>query len=137
MGDNRGEFVVIVAGYPDRMRRFMESNPGLDSRFDQTVHFPDYSETDLMEILGNMVSEADYMFGPGARHAAFNAVRSLPRGKNFGNAREMRRLLDVITGRHAELLAGREGLAEMDLKRITIEAVPPPATLPFEYIAID
>ena len=137
MEDNRGDFVVIVAGYPDRMQSFMESNPGLDSRFDQTVHFPDYSETDLMEILGNMVSESDYVFGPGARHAAFNVVRSLPRGKGFGNAREMRRLLDSITGRQAELLVGREGLTAADLKRITVDAIPAPHHVSLEYVEFD
>ncbi len=90
-----------------------------------------------MEILGNMVSEADYEFGPGARHAAFNVVRALPRGKSFGNAREMRRLLDAITGRHAELLVGREGILATDLKRITVDAVPAPQHVALEYVEFD
>jgi len=134
MEDNRDDIVVIVAGYPGRMRRFMDSNPGLSSRFDQTVHFPDYSESELMEILGNMVSEADYVFGPGAHHAAFNAVRSLGRGESFGNAREMRRLLDSMTGRQAELLQGQKDLQVADLRRITVEAVPAPGPMGFEYL---
>jgi hypothetical protein len=83
-----------------------------------------------------MVSEADYEFGPGARHAAFNVVRALPRGKSFGNAREMRRLLDAITGRHAELLAGREGITATDLKRITAESVPEPEHIRFEFVEV-
>lgn len=124
MEDNRGEIAVIVAGYPDRMAKFMGTNPGLSSRFDLTVDFPDYSDLELMEILGNMLVEHDFVFGPGARYAAFGAVRSLRRGENFGNAREVRRLFETIVGRHAELVAQVPGPERDLLRTISSAAVP-------------
>ena len=54
MEDHRGEFVVIVAGYTEEMFRFLESNPGLKSRFDKFIHFSDYSPEDLYVIAVNM-----------------------------------------------------------------------------------
>src|SRR5437016_7866646 len=50
MEDNRGEFVVICAGYTDNMEEFMKSNPGLKSRFDRKFHFEDYNENELFAI---------------------------------------------------------------------------------------
>ena len=51
---------MIVAGYPRLMRRFLESNPGLRSRFSREIEFPDYSTKDLLEIFGRFVADAQY-----------------------------------------------------------------------------
>jgi SpoVK/Ycf46/Vps4 family AAA+-type ATPase len=56
MEDNRGGFVVIVAGYTDNMKHFLESNPGLHSRFDRNYHFVDYDGKDLFDIAVKMLS---------------------------------------------------------------------------------
>ena len=134
MEDNRGEIAVIVAGYPDRMKTFMKSNPGLASRFDLTVGFPDYSEIELMEILDGMMIDHDFVFGKGARHAAFGAIRSLDRGGNFGNAREVRRLFETMVGRHAEVIASVRRPDRDTLRTITVDAIPVPAKTELDFI---
>lgn len=134
MEDNRGEIAVIVAGYPDRMGRFLDSNPGLSSRFDVTIGFPDYSETELMEILNAMLVEHEMVFGPGARHAAFGAIRGLERNENFGNAREVRRLFETMIGRHAEMVSDVESSDRDVLRTIMAEAVPVPARTGLEFV---
>lgn len=126
MEENRDDFAVIVAGYPSEMRMFIGSNPGLASRFDRTVEFPDYSDLELMEILGLMMREEDWEFAEGARHKAFSVVKSMARGRGFGNAREIRRLFAVLKSRQAVLLAERTDLTRDDLRFVTMEAVPGP-----------
>lgn len=127
MEANRDDFVVIVAGYPAEMEQFISSNPGLESRFDTTVRFPDYSDTELMEILIGMLAAEDFVFGEGAKHRAYNLVRTFPRDRGFGNAREMRRLTAMLKSNQAVLLAGHESLTDEDMRTITMAAVPEPA----------
>lgn len=134
MEDNRGAIAVIVAGYPDRMKTFLESNPGLASRFDLTVGFPDYTEIELMEILDGMMAEHEFVFGEGARHVAFATVRSFDRGDNFGNAREVRRLFETIVGRHAEVMTGVRRPDRDTLRTITVDAIPLPAKTDLEFV---
>lgn len=134
MEDNRGAIAVIVAGYPDRMKTFLESNPGLASRFDLTVGFPDYTEVELMEILDGMMAEHDFVFGEGARHAAFRAVRGFDRGDNFGNAREVRRLFESMVGKHAELVTPAYRPDRDTLRTITVDAIPEPIKTGLEFV---
>ena len=72
MEDNRHRLVVIVAGYPRLMDRFLESNPGLRSRFSREITFPDYSTEELVAIFGRFAADAEYTLaddaGPGAAH---------------------------------------------------------------------
>jgi hypothetical protein len=109
------------------MEEFISSNPGLESRFDTTVRFPDYSDTELMEILIGMLAAEDFAFGEGAKHKAYGLVRTLTRGRGFGNAREMRRLAAALKSNQAVLLADRETLTDEDMRTITMAAVPEPA----------
>lgn len=127
MEENREDFAVIVAGYPEEMGTFIASNPGLASRFDRTVEFPDYSDIELMEILGLMMKEEDFEFAEGARHKAFNVVRGFDRRRGFGNAREVRKLFAHLKARQALLVTEREHISHDDLRLITMDAVPEPA----------
>ena len=65
MEDHRDDLVVIVAGYPDEMRTFIDSNPGLRSRFTTYVEFDDYSVVELIQIFGDMAARAKVDLGPG------------------------------------------------------------------------
>ena len=59
MEDNRDRIVVIVAGYPNEMQRFIDSNPGLSSRFTKTMDFPSYGASDLCDILRRMAARSN------------------------------------------------------------------------------
>ncbi len=96
MEDRRTSFVTIVAGYPDLMRKFLDSNPGLASRFPTVVEFPDYSDEELREVFSLMARKRGYVAAPPtlARAQAVLNERRQARKKGFGNAREARQLLE-------------------------------------------
>ncbi len=100
MENNRGKIAVVVAGYPAEMSKFMDMNPGLKSRFDVTIDFPDYSNEELVEIFNVIARENDYET---ARIQApiRRIINRLPRGRGFGNGREMRKLFGEILDVHA------------------------------------
>ena len=79
MEDNRHRLVVIVAGYPRLMRRFLESNPGLRSRFSREIEFPDYSTDELVEIFAHFAADAEYTLGDGADEALRLAEQDVER----------------------------------------------------------
>ena len=124
MENHRGEIVVVVAGYPGEMGDFMEQNPGLASRFDHTLDFPDYTDAELFRILEWMATENEYRFTPGARSRLRALIASWPRHRSFGNARQARRLFNELIAEHAGWLVER-GITEGDaLRLILAEHVP-------------
>ncbi|NKR09681.1 AAA family ATPase, partial [Escherichia coli] len=84
MEDYRHRLVVIVAGYPRLMHRFLDSNPGLRSRFARELSFPDYSTSDLLEISRRLAAEHEYELGPGAAEALERILAGAARGEGFG-----------------------------------------------------
>ncbi len=96
MEDNRDQFVVIVAGYRDEMRAFLDSNPGLASRFGEQVDFPSYSGSELHEILLRLVKRADYNLSAAASSKAATILTeaATTAGPTFGNARAVRNLFE-------------------------------------------
>jgi SpoVK/Ycf46/Vps4 family AAA+-type ATPase len=94
MEDNRHRLVVIVAGYPRLMRRFLESNPGLRSRFSREIVFPDYSTEELTEIFRRFAADAEYTLGDGAEETLRTIFGNAERHEGFGNARFARTLFE-------------------------------------------
>jgi SpoVK/Ycf46/Vps4 family AAA+-type ATPase len=94
MEDNRDRIVVIVAGYPKEMRRFIESNPGLSSRFTKTVDFPAYSASDLCEILRRMAARQHFSLPDDFVGALTPWIDERRQAPDWGNARSMRTLLE-------------------------------------------
>jgi stage V sporulation protein K len=94
MEDNRHRLVVIVAGYPRLMYRFLESNPGLRSRFSREITFPDYSTEELVEIFERFVADAEYTLGEDAADALRSIFEGAERNEGFGNARFARTLFE-------------------------------------------
>lgn len=94
MEDHRDRIMVIVAGYPNEMRRFIDTNPGLAGRFTKTIDFPRYGADDLCEILRRMATRQHFTLPDGfqARIKPWLAERS--RADDWANAREMRTLLE-------------------------------------------
>ncbi len=101
MEDHRGKFAVIAAGYPDNMDRFMKANPGLMSRFDKIMHFRDYSEQELLLIAEFMLGERDLIFDDTAKNYFLAYLTEIYKSKDkyFGNAREVRKLIEDIVRR--------------------------------------
>jgi SpoVK/Ycf46/Vps4 family AAA+-type ATPase len=106
MEDNRGKFGVIVAGYPENMHLFIESNPGFKSRFDKTFHFEDYQPAQLWEIARNLLTKEGLTADPAAEAHLQGYFATLYefRDKFFGNARSVRQVVgDVIVKQHLRL----------------------------------
>jgi SpoVK/Ycf46/Vps4 family AAA+-type ATPase len=118
MEDNRHRLVVIVAGYPRLMRHFLESNPGLRSRFSREIEFPDYSTEELVEIFGRFASEAQYTLGEGTPDALRSIFAGAGRDDSFGNARFARTLFEQALNAQALRLGEGdvERLSEDELK---------------------
>ncbi len=96
MEDKRGQFAVIVAGYPDNMETFLKMNPGLKSRFDKTLHFNDYTPETLYDITNHMLKTEDLYPDAEAEKHLRNYIEELykRRDKFFGNARTMRQIAE-------------------------------------------
>ena len=116
MENNRGNIVVVVAGYPAEMKTFMAMNPGLASRFDYSLQFPDYSNDELSVIFERLANEFDYDLDELARDALKMIVSSWEREHGFGNAREVRRLFNEVVAAHGAWLI-QQGITSGDALR--------------------
>ena len=121
MEDYRHRLVVIVAGYPRLMRGFLDSNPGLRSRFAREISFPDSSTDHLLEITRRLASEHEYELGPGAEDVLERIFAGAARGEGFGNARYARTIFEQALNRQALRLARLEGreLESLDRDDVT------------------
>ena len=128
MEDDRGKFVVIVAGYKDRMEMFLNTNPGLASRFTHRLHIDDYNEDELVSIFKKMAAKQDYELSQDAEFKLMGEVCRMVMNKreSFGNAREMRNLLDTTIGRLSERVASMppQSITADTYKIITAEDIP-------------
>ena len=126
--DDRGKFICIVAGYTDQMHDFIDSNPGLKSRFTQTIHFDDYTPDELTEIFLSLAKDKSFTIDEETKNAIHRQFEQLylRRDKNFGNAREARRIFDQAVERQSQRLAGMLNNADFnneDMYRITVADV--------------
>jgi AAA+ superfamily predicted ATPase len=117
MEDYRHRLVVIVAGYPRLMHRFLDSNPGLRSRFAREIVFPDYSTDELTAIAAKFIAENEYRLGEGAEETLRRILARPQRGEGFGNARFARTLFEHALNAQALRLAGVQGEALATLER--------------------
>jgi SpoVK/Ycf46/Vps4 family AAA+-type ATPase len=101
MEDHRDDLVVVVAGYPGPMDGFLNSNPGLASRFRTTITFADYTDDELVEILVRLATDSDYAPTPAFLDRFGEILAATPRGEGFGNGRFARNVLEAAIGRHA------------------------------------
>jgi SpoVK/Ycf46/Vps4 family AAA+-type ATPase len=102
MEDRRGEFIVITAGYPDNMKQFLESNPGLKSRFDKFFEFKDFSAEELHQIAEIMFGEQGLKLDKEASDHLMEYLKILDAGRDkyFGNARAVRRIVEEASKNH-------------------------------------
>ena len=108
MEDHRDDLAVVAAGYPDEMRKLIETNPGLESRFTRTIDFPDYTNDELVAIFDSMSSKKRYDLDADARRALTELVAAEPRTRGFGNARFVRNVFEQAVSLQALRLAAVE-----------------------------
>ena len=125
MEHQRSGFVVIFAGYKDRMASFYQSNPGLSSRVAHHIDFPDYSEDELLAIALLLLNQQDYHFSESAHDAFCCYIKRRRQLPFFANARSIRNALDRLRLRQANRLFSRldQSLSRDDLTTIEAEDV--------------
>ena len=123
MEDNRDDFVVIVAGYTEPMKKFIDSNPGLKSRFNKYIEFPDYSIDELEEIFNMNCKKYDYKVAEDVQHQirALITAKKIENIDNFANAREVRNLFEEIITNQARRISAIENPSEEDMMTIVLE----------------
>ena len=123
MEDSREDFVVIVAGYTGPMENFINSNPGLKSRFNKYIEFPDYTIDELMGIFDMNCKKYDYEMADDVRAQvrAMIVQRKLAAVENFANAREVRNLFEEIITNQARRVAAMKEPTREDMKSLLIE----------------
>ncbi|MBP3735944.1 MAG: AAA family ATPase [Lachnospiraceae bacterium] len=124
MEDERDRMVVIVAGYPQLMETFLESNPGLDSRFSKKIFFPDYTPDELIEILKYMARKNGIIISDAGLNYAHEVLKKRyeMRDENFANAREVRNMFEAAVVRQADRLYGNAAdLSDEELQTIEAE----------------
>jgi SpoVK/Ycf46/Vps4 family AAA+-type ATPase len=121
MEDNRDRLVVVVAGYPQEMNMFIQSNPGLQSRFSRYFTFEDYSPNQLLEICNRTVQASSMILLPEASQKLLKYFEYLyaSKTKSFGNARIVRNLFEEIIQLQSARLADMKHISNTDLKTIT------------------
>jgi AAA+ superfamily predicted ATPase len=127
MEDKRERLSVVIAGYPDEMNHFLESNPGVRSRFNRFFEFGHFKAADLLLILEKMVAEDGYILSSRAKELCgyvFEGALELP-ARNFGNARFVRNLFEKILEQQANRVAeAADDLSDEDLSTILPEDIP-------------
>jgi AAA+ superfamily predicted ATPase len=123
MEDFRERLVVIVAGYPRLMNRFLDSNPGLRSRFAREIVFPDYTTDELLAITRKFARDHEYELGADAEVALRSVFEGARRGEGFGNARYGRTLFEAALNAQALRLARVEGRELEELERHELTAL--------------
>lgn len=124
MEDHRDRVVVIVAGYGDKMNEFISSNPGLASRFNRRISFPDYSDDELIQILGKIAEENNYALEEGVRQFVGAGIRQekVAAGNGFGNARYIRNLFERVVQNQATRLMNAAKLpSREELMQLRVE----------------
>jgi SpoVK/Ycf46/Vps4 family AAA+-type ATPase len=123
MEDNRDDFVVIVAGYTGPMKKFIESNPGLKSRFNKYIEFPDYNIDELEKIFYMNCDKYDYKVSDDVKHQirARITAKKIENIDNFANAREVRNLFEEIITNQARRIATLENPTSEDMMTIVLE----------------
>jgi SpoVK/Ycf46/Vps4 family AAA+-type ATPase len=125
MEDHREDLVVVVAGYKGEMSRFIESNPGLKSRFSRAVHFEDYSPSELTEIFKVRCDQHGYLCSENTLESVRNLVNQFEHQVGeLGNGRFVRNIFDRCIANQCNRLAALNQLTKEDLKTFLSADIP-------------
>ena len=125
MEDHRDDLVVIVAGYPDLMERFVNSNPGLKSRFNKYIYFEDYTPEELLEIFDTMRKKSGLTATKDTRDLVLKHFEEeyTNRDETFANGREVRNFFEKAVVNQANRLAIESNIDDEDVSTLTAEDV--------------
>ena len=125
MEDDRDKLVVIIAGYPNEMKRFIDSNPGLQSRFTRYINFPDYTDGELFDIFKLYLNKNQYTMTDDASELLKNNLSYVVanKTKNFGNARYVRNLFERAVEQQANRLSAKRSISDEELSQLTKEDI--------------
>ena len=122
--DRREDTVVIMAGYTDEMVELMSSNPGLRSRFPQTIFFPDYTTDELVQIAELIAEGNEYTFDDEAKARLAKLLDEVPRDRGFGNGRLARNVFEAAVAKHASRVVAMEEHSAELLQTLVAEDLP-------------
>jgi AAA+ superfamily predicted ATPase len=126
MEDNRNDFIVVVAGYTDKMESFISSNPGLRSRFNKYLNFEDYTPQQLRQIFEHFCTKAGFQLSEKANQKAEELFTSLfeKRDKTFGNGRLARNIFEMTINNQANRIIALPNIDEQTLSLIEDSDIP-------------
>lgn len=126
MEDHRDRLAVIVAGYPQEMKRFIESNPGLQSRFNRYFHFDHYQPPELLRIFDLFIADINIVLTGQARTALHKLFRDLhsERTKRFGNGRLVRNIFEKVVEKQANRIAQIVSVSDEELCSVGKSDIP-------------
>ena len=128
--DRRDRVVVILAGYPEEMATLVDANPGMESRFPRTVHFPDYSDDELVAIVESLGQKGRYRLDEQARAAVRAWLVTQARDRGFGNGRLVRNLFEQAVANQASRLVALDNPTDDQLTTLTSADIPVPDATP-------
>lgn len=125
MEDDRDRLVVILAGYDNEIKKFIDMNPGLQSRFNRYIHFDDYDPLELMEIFLFYLKKAQYQISREGHEAVFHIIYTevTKKDSKFGNARFVRNLFEKVIQKQADRLAHMPRASREQLSMIEKEDI--------------
>ncbi len=122
MEDHKDNLIIILAGYVEEMNRFMQTNPGLRSRFPIHINFPDYSTDELLAIADMMLQQRQYSLSSGSREELRMIIEAMPRlHEHNGNARLVRNLIERAMRVQAVRLMDKKEITKEDLMLLSRE----------------
>lgn len=125
MEDHRDDIAIVAAGYPAEMNDFINSNPGLKSRFTRTINFPDYTEDELVRIFLQLGEKNQYSLSDDALLRVRHFIAAEPRTRGFGNARYVRNLFETAIAHQAVRLAPLTDPSDEQLITLTADDIAP------------
>ncbi len=132
MEDNRNDLIVIVAGYTDKMKGFLQMNPGMRSRFNKYIEFEDYTPEQLVEIFESFCENSNYKLVSSTNNYLTRVFCSLYETKNdtFGNGRLARNLFEITINNQANRIINLPHVDDEILSATEVTDIPRMADLP-------